>query len=176
MKSVKSLLVAVGLALAPAAAFGQAAAPAPVVAPAPAAPVVAAPVAAPAEKVAEAKAEKVAAPAPLPIDPEYGQPHDGGIGLQAQVTKNGERAAWMHNAVLMPVMVGISILVLRPFALCHHPVSSPRESRRVNDDAQSADRVYLDLHSDPHSGGSRHPVDQSCLPPSSSPRRKGPSR
>lgn len=112
MKSVKSLLVAVGLAFAPAAAFGQAAAPAPVVAPAPAAPVVAAPVAAPAEKVAETKAEKVAAPAPLPIDPEYGLPHDGGIGLQAQVTKNGERAAWMHNAVLMPVMVGISILVL----------------------------------------------------------------
>jgi cytochrome c oxidase subunit 2 len=79
---------------------------APVVAPAPAA-------AAPVAKAADAaKAEKVAAPAPTVINAEYGQPHAGEIGLQKQVTSLGERAAWMHNAVLMPLMVIISLFVL----------------------------------------------------------------
>lgn len=108
MKMVKSLLVAAGLALAPAAAFAQAAAPAPVAAPA----VATTPAPAEAAPAKAAPAEKVAAPTPLAIDPAYGQPLPGEIGLQKQVTKLGERAAWMHDMVLMPVMVIISLLVL----------------------------------------------------------------
>jgi len=45
-------------------------------------------------------------------DPSIGQPIEGKIGLQPQVTKLGEQAAWMHDYILMPVMVGISLLVL----------------------------------------------------------------
>jgi cytochrome c oxidase subunit 2 len=37
---------------------------------------------------------------------------DRKLGLQPQVTKLGEKAAWMHDYILMPVMVGISLLVL----------------------------------------------------------------
>src|SRR3546814_7847231 len=31
---------------------------------------------------------------------------------QVQVTPNGHRAHWMHNAILMPAVTGISVLVL----------------------------------------------------------------
>jgi cytochrome c oxidase subunit II len=44
--------------------------------------------------------------------PAVGQPVPNKIGLQPQVTKLGEDAEWMHNVILMPVMVGISLLVL----------------------------------------------------------------
>ncbi|MET4896867.1 cytochrome c oxidase subunit II [Sphingomonadaceae bacterium jetA1] len=46
------------------------------------------------------------------IDPHVGQPIDGRIGLQPQVTKNGKFAHWMHNGVLLPVITAICILVL----------------------------------------------------------------
>lgn len=46
------------------------------------------------------------------IDPNVGLPIDGRIGLQPQVTKNGEFAHWMHNGVLLPVITAICILVL----------------------------------------------------------------
>jgi cytochrome c oxidase subunit 2 len=45
-------------------------------------------------------------------DPKMGQPVQGGIGLQPQVTVNGQRALWMHNALLMPIITIISIFVL----------------------------------------------------------------
>src|SRR3569623_312085 len=51
------------------------------------------------------------APAMLPTK-GIGDAVDGDIGLQPQVTKNGQRAAWMHNAILMPVITFISLLVL----------------------------------------------------------------
>ena len=41
-----------------------------------------------------------------------GQPVDEKVGLQPQVTKIGRDAEWMHNYILMPVMVGITLLVL----------------------------------------------------------------
>ena len=41
-----------------------------------------------------------------------GQPVDREIGLQPQVTKNGERAARFHNHWLVPTITAISILVL----------------------------------------------------------------
>jgi len=48
----------------------------------------------------------------ITIDPKVGLPIDGKIGLQPQVTKNGEFAHWMHNDVLMPVITIICVLVL----------------------------------------------------------------
>lgn len=85
-------------------------------APAPAAttPAAAAPAtAAPATKAATpAAAPAVDAPAPAaPVD-GIGQPTPGGIGLQPQFTQTGQFAQWMHNAILMPVIVVISLFVL----------------------------------------------------------------
>lgn len=45
-------------------------------------------------------------------DPSVGQPIEGQIGLQPQVTKLGQQAAWMHDLILVPVMVVISLIVL----------------------------------------------------------------
>ena len=45
-------------------------------------------------------------------DPSIGQPVAGKIGLQPQVTKLGQQAAWMHDLILVPVMAVISLLVL----------------------------------------------------------------
>ena len=41
-----------------------------------------------------------------------GQPVNEKVGLQPQVTKIGRDAEWMHNYILMPVMVGITLIVL----------------------------------------------------------------
>ena len=48
----------------------------------------------------------------VPIDPKVGQPNDGWIDVQHQVTPTGQRAAWMHDSVLVPVITAISIFVL----------------------------------------------------------------
>ena len=48
----------------------------------------------------------------VPIDPKLGQPVDGRIGVQDQVTPTGKRAAWMHDSILFPVITIISIFVL----------------------------------------------------------------
>ncbi|MEG8021296.1 MULTISPECIES: cytochrome c oxidase subunit II [unclassified Sphingomonas] len=44
--------------------------------------------------------------------PGVGQPTPGTVGLQPQVTKNGVFAHWMHNAILMPTITAVSLLVL----------------------------------------------------------------
>jgi cytochrome c oxidase subunit II len=56
----------------------------------------------------------VAAPALAPRAPVagVGQPIPGGFGIQDQVTPNGRDAIWMHNALLMPIIVAISLFVL----------------------------------------------------------------
>jgi cytochrome c oxidase subunit II len=91
----------------------------------PAAPTAAAPVAAteaapaaaaPAEATATADAAAPAAERPTfeyarPVD-GVGQPVPAGIDFQPQVTKNGEYAYWMNHALLVPMMFGISLLVL----------------------------------------------------------------
>ncbi|WP_448502488.1 cytochrome c oxidase subunit II [Sphingomonas sp.] len=41
-----------------------------------------------------------------------GQPVDRAIGIQTQVTDLGDRAAWFHNAILLPVITLISLFVL----------------------------------------------------------------
>lgn len=108
MIKFKPFILAASLMFAQSAALAvtpEATAPAPVAA-ASAAPVEAAP------------AEKAVATAPETTigtsrsDPNMGQPIEGKIGLQPQATKLGEQAAWMHDYILMPVMVGISLLVL----------------------------------------------------------------
>jgi len=119
---VKTAMLAAGLMLAGA---GQAApqapaAPPPTTAAAPAA-TTAAPAAAPDAKASPAAAATPAANDPMlavdgapdmKIDPTIGQPIPGGWELQPQVTENGKFAAWMHNAILFPVIVAISVLVL----------------------------------------------------------------
>ena len=124
LTGLKTAMLAVGLMLAGA---SQAA---PQAAPAPAAPV-AAPTAA-ATPTTPTAVPKAGAPAPaaaatpaadpamtavdggpyVPIDPKIGQPTPDGWQLQPQVTKNGQFAAWMHDAILFPVIVAISIFVL----------------------------------------------------------------
>jgi cytochrome c oxidase subunit 2 len=54
----------------------------------------------------------VAAPAPLAPVAGIGQPVAKGLGLQPQVTEIGRDAIWMHNALLMPIIVAISLFVL----------------------------------------------------------------
>lgn len=41
-----------------------------------------------------------------------GQPVDKAIGLQPQFSPNGVRASWMHDWLLVPLIVGISVFVL----------------------------------------------------------------
>jgi len=105
---LKPFILAIGLMLAPSFASAQI--------PASVAP---APVAAPAAQVVEATpAASTEAKAPATTigtsksDPNVGQPIEGKIGLQPQVTTLGEQAARMHDYILVPVMAIISLLVL----------------------------------------------------------------
>ncbi|NBU83819.1 MAG: cytochrome c oxidase subunit II [Sphingomonadaceae bacterium] len=111
MKKLRSALIAIGLVLAPAAAIAQAmpAAPAPVAAAAAPGAATAAPQA---DAAPAADAVKPEAPAPLAPVAGIGQPVQGKIGIQPQVTANGERAQWLHDAILLPVITVISIFVL----------------------------------------------------------------
>ncbi|WP_084238882.1 cytochrome c oxidase subunit II [Sphingomonas asaccharolytica] len=123
---VKTAMLAAGLMLAGA---GQAApqaptAPPPATAATPAAPTTAAPAATTAAASGAKATPAAATPAandPLlsmdgapPMKPVagIGQPVDGEIGLQPQVTKNGERAAWFHNGPLLWTITIISAFVL----------------------------------------------------------------
>ena len=116
MKIVHSLLLALSLAgaavsaqaTAPAAA--PAAAPTVTTAPAPVIEPGVAPAAAPG--ATDAKANPPAYVSTFKPDPHIGQPEPGGWKLPVQVTPTGERALWMHNVILMPVIVIISLFVL----------------------------------------------------------------
>lgn len=127
---LRSIMLAAGLMLA---TIGQASAQ--TTAPAATAPVAgvtveqAAPATATAATAPAAATPAAAAPAattPAPTDPMLvldggpdirpvagiGQPVDEGIGVQAQFSPNGRRAAWMHDWILMPVITAISLFVL----------------------------------------------------------------
>ncbi len=118
MTGLKTLAITAGLMLA---GVAQAAAPAPQQAPAPAPGVTVSTAA----DAAPAPVVEVPAP-PAAVDPMLvdnggpamapvagvGQPTDKFVGVQAQVTPTGRRAAWMHDAILMPVITAISIFVL----------------------------------------------------------------
>ncbi|MEK6636584.1 MAG: cytochrome c oxidase subunit II [Pseudomonadota bacterium] len=108
MKTLMSAVAAFGMLFATQSSFAQT----PVVTQAPA-PVVAPVVAPVAEKTAEAPS---AAPVTTigtsaPVD-GIGQPIPGGYTIQPQVTEDGEYGLWMHDYILMPMMVVISFFVL----------------------------------------------------------------
>lgn len=106
-KAIRTLGVAAALT------FGtQAMAAAPV---APAAAV--APAVATADSAASAAADAAASAdkgfyVPMKPTPGKGQPVDGGWTFQDQYSATGEQALWMHDYLLMPVIVVISLLVL----------------------------------------------------------------
>ena len=54
----------------------------------------------------------VSAYTPMAPTPGVGMPVDGGIGFQKQFSPTGEYAEWMHNSILLPLIVGISLFVL----------------------------------------------------------------
>ena len=113
MKKLRSALIAIGLVLAPATAMAQATPVAPAPAAAAPAPVAAAPApeagAAAAPAAEQAKPEAPAALAPVA---GIGQPVPGKIGIQPQVTENGERARHLHDVILLPIITVISLFVL----------------------------------------------------------------
>lgn len=50
----------------------------------------------------------------VPMTPTegIGMPTPGGIGFQKQFSADGEYAAWMHDAILLPIIVVITLFVL----------------------------------------------------------------
>lgn len=86
------------------------------IAAAPAAPVAAAPVAVESPAAVASPAADAAVDAgaytPMAPTPGKGMPVDKGWTFQDQYSPTGQEALWMHDAILMPVIVAISILVL----------------------------------------------------------------
>ena len=116
MMGLKSIVLAVGLAMAgvghatpqvPATPAAATASTTPVAGPA-AAPAAAKPAAA---APTDPMLAMDGAPAMLPT-PGIGMPVAGEYGMQPQVTKNGERALGFHNYILVPVITVISLFVL----------------------------------------------------------------
>jgi cytochrome c oxidase subunit 2 len=69
--------------------------------------------------LAAVASEPAAAPAaaagsytPMAPTPGIGMPVERGIGFQQQFSKLGEYGEWIHNAVLLPIIAAISVLVL----------------------------------------------------------------
>jgi cytochrome c oxidase subunit 2 len=69
------------------------------------------PTAAPSAATPQTGVEATKAPV-MQATPDIGQPRDAGIGLQAQVTEIGRYGAWMHDAILLPLITVISLFVL----------------------------------------------------------------
>lgn len=130
MKTIfKLFAIAAAFGLAPATAFGQAAAPAAPAAEKAAPPsdsISAASQAAPAqprdvsdptianigtEEPSDATVANATMASRTTPTPGIGQP-DGRMGFQDQVTEIGERASWFHNIILMPIITIISVVVL----------------------------------------------------------------
>jgi cytochrome c oxidase subunit II len=108
MKTLMSAVAALGVLFAAQTSVAQepVASQAPVVAP------IAPPVAAKATEAAPvAAAPTTTIGTSAPVD-GIGQPVPGGYTLQPQVTKDGQYGLWMHDYLLMPMMVGISLFVL----------------------------------------------------------------
>jgi cytochrome c oxidase subunit II len=103
MQPLKTVILALAMAFAPA-ALAQTTAPA-------AAPTTA-PAAAPLGKGDPAIAAQLPAVAPAKLSAEAGQPVPKGYEIQTQVTPVGRQAEWMHNWILMPIITAISIFVL----------------------------------------------------------------
>ncbi|WP_353229780.1 cytochrome c oxidase subunit II [Novosphingobium sp.] len=115
-KAFAKAAIAAALLLAPAMVLAQPA-PAAVAANAPAA-AADVPAATPAAPVAAVSADKQAvtpaadAYVPMKPTPGKGQPTAGAYGFQDQYSPTGKEALLMHNALLMPVITAVSLLVL----------------------------------------------------------------
>ncbi|NRD89869.1 cytochrome c oxidase subunit II [Sphingopyxis sp. BSNA05] len=108
---VKAWILAVGLILTPTALSAQEALPAaPSVEPAATSELEAAD--APAAAEASASGLDPALYTPMKPTPGIGMPVDGGIDFQEQFSETGQTAHWINNAILVPMMVGVSLLVL----------------------------------------------------------------
>jgi cytochrome c oxidase subunit 2 len=106
--AIKAIGLSLALAVAPQAAIAAApAAPAPVAAVAPA--TAATPAAA---ASADAKEAAKGSYVPMKPTPGKGMPVPGAIGFQHQYSPLGDYALWMHNSILMPLIVAISLFVL----------------------------------------------------------------
>lgn len=79
-----------------------------------AAPAAQAPAATPATAAATPADPRLAADGTplLKATPGIGQPTDGVMGIQTQVTANGQQARWFHDSILTPVIAVISLFVL----------------------------------------------------------------
>ncbi|MFM5906102.1 MAG: cytochrome c oxidase subunit II [Novosphingobium sp.] len=69
------------------------------------------------EAAKEAAAAASASPAagsytPMAPTPGIGMPVDKGLGFQQQFSPNGEYAAWMHDAIVLPIIVVITLFIL----------------------------------------------------------------
>ena len=62
--------------------------------------------------VVDAAAEVTGGYVPMKPTEGKGMPTPGAIGFQEQFSPIGEYGQWMHNAVLMPIITAISLLVL----------------------------------------------------------------
>lgn len=107
-KAIRTLGVAAALTFGTQALAAAPVAPVAAAAPAVAASESAAPVAAAAEAAPADKGSYV----PMKPAPGKGQPVDGGWTFQDQYSATGEQALWMHDYLLMPVIVAISLLIL----------------------------------------------------------------
>lgn len=108
MTGLKSIVAAAGLALLSAGA----AAATPATLPATSEPGLAAAPAAPAAvTLADPTLAADGTPMTRPVA-AIGQPTDGSIGIQPQVTQNGEYAHWFHDIILVPLITAISLFVL----------------------------------------------------------------
>ena len=108
---VKAWILAIGLILTPTALSAQDALPAaPSVEPAAASELEAAD--APAAAEAPASGLDPALYTPMKPTPGIGMPVDGAIDFQEQFSETGQTAHWINSAILVPMMFGVSILVL----------------------------------------------------------------
>ena len=108
---LKAWILAIGLILTPTALSAQEALPAaPVVDSAAASEAESADV--PAATEAPASGLDPALYTPMKPTPGIGMPVDGHIDFQEQFSPTGETAHWINNAILIPMMVGVCVLVL----------------------------------------------------------------
>ena len=169
---LKSAMLAAGLMLAGAGHAAPQAAPADhaaapraaIIAPVPAA-TPAATTPAPAATPAASDPEMLAmdgAPAMVPVK-GIGDAVDGDIGIQPQVTKNGERARGFHDDILVPVIVVISVFVL--FLLLwvvfrYRASANPVPSKTTHN---TATRSGLDAGPGADPGAAGDPVDRAAV-------------
>ena len=65
----------------------------------------------------------------------FGGPKSGEIGFLPTVTQNGDDIVWMHNWILLPVTIGISLLVLGLIVYIvynFNETANPTPSRRTH--------------------------------------------